>query len=583
MAAAAFLDRFSLSLLDHPTIIHVKERLRDPTQAAKLHTVHVFDFDQTLFRSPMPNPALWDSSFIGQLVSWNVCGPGWWLNPDTLDLGPEAETSGWDGWWNEDLVAKVQESARDPECLTILLTGRNRHVYGKQLLRIVSSKGLDFDIIATKPGAVAYMENRSSGNTTQTNRSNEAYLMIHTFSVKLDLLYNVLLDYPTIRHMQVWDDRIGQIAKFKQAGNEWLMEGMLESFVVTQVNIPLKYMDPDREINLVMAMVVAHNRQVQLESRGRPLLVAGVGPMPCSRPETRDRRIWEPFVTYTPKRRARIDIMPIIQHTGIVFSKGVQSFLRGIARSKLQEDYGIKPPLVLRNQDLDQWDIPDNFDIALCMGTASPNFLETIGGLGATVLVEIEAVGELEGKIWGLKVAGIDSLADLENATIIASKAETDSLQAMSDEARNSFGFGPQGRLGRVMLRKAGVPHIVMAYNRFQDMRPYKGAKIRQWESLDKPCGASRIVLIGTIGVKRLFGMRPQNLGHHAVVPRDDVNIVDIIKRCAAKKEVTLPGKELGLKVKRVRQQMSHLGIQNKFANKEKITALVQALFDNAA
>ncbi|KAF9403169.1 hypothetical protein BGX21_006535 [Mortierella sp. AD011] len=78
-------------------------RLLNQEETARLHTVHVFDFDQTLFRSPLPNPALWDTSFIGQMISWNTCGPGWWHNPATLDLGPEAEASIWDGWWNEDI------------------------------------------------------------------------------------------------------------------------------------------------------------------------------------------------------------------------------------------------------------------------------------------------------------------------------------------------------------------------------------------------------------------------------------------------------------------------------------------------
>lgn len=31
------------------------------------HTMYVFDFDGTLFRSPEPNPRLWQGTFIGKL------------------------------------------------------------------------------------------------------------------------------------------------------------------------------------------------------------------------------------------------------------------------------------------------------------------------------------------------------------------------------------------------------------------------------------------------------------------------------------------------------------------------------------
>ncbi|KAF9118475.1 hypothetical protein BG015_006602, partial [Linnemannia schmuckeri] len=89
------------SLLTHPAVVFASERLSDSDYVSRFHTVKVFDFDQTLFQSPLPNPALWDPSFIGILTSWAYCGTGWWHNPGTLEMGPEIEASLWDGWWNE--------------------------------------------------------------------------------------------------------------------------------------------------------------------------------------------------------------------------------------------------------------------------------------------------------------------------------------------------------------------------------------------------------------------------------------------------------------------------------------------------
>lgn len=93
------------SLLTHPAIVFASKRLSDSNYMSRFHTVNVFDFDQTLFQSPLPNPALWDPSFIGILTSWAYCGTGWWHNPGTLEMGPEIEASLWDGWWNEAIVS----------------------------------------------------------------------------------------------------------------------------------------------------------------------------------------------------------------------------------------------------------------------------------------------------------------------------------------------------------------------------------------------------------------------------------------------------------------------------------------------
>lgn len=97
----------SFSLLTHPAVVFASDRLSDPKYTSRLRTVNIFDFDQTLFQSPLPNPALWDPSFLGTLTSWNYCGTGWWHNPGTLELGPEVEASCWEGWWNEEVVSSV--------------------------------------------------------------------------------------------------------------------------------------------------------------------------------------------------------------------------------------------------------------------------------------------------------------------------------------------------------------------------------------------------------------------------------------------------------------------------------------------
>ncbi|KAF9995343.1 hypothetical protein BGZ79_010965 [Entomortierella chlamydospora] len=583
-------DSCPFSLLGHPAVIHVNKRLLNHQESARLHTVHVFDFDQTLFRSPLPNPALWDTSFIGQMVSWNTCGPGWWHNPATLDLGPEAEASIWDGWWNEDLVAEITRSSNNPECLTILLTGRCGPVYNDQLIRMIQAKGLDFDLIVTKPTTAVWINPKVTSSNASKNkaRANDGcYLKIHTFSFKHDFLYSVLLEYPSIQYMKVWDDRIGQIIKFQEAGKGWLEKKLLQTFEVQGVNIPHRFMDPEREIELVTAMVDIHNQQVAIEAKGGPLMVSGAAPMPPTRPELQDLGIWDPYETYIPQKRVRMDVAHVVQYTGILFSEGVQLFLKNIVQSEQGSGVWIQRPSAIRDQDISKWEVPHEMHIILCLGAAQPDFLDNIGGMGANVFVELVAVGELEGKIWALKVQGVDESTVEEDMLIVGPNGDihtsfeslTSSYNDASGETPN-LTFDSKARRGRVVLRKKGTPYITLAYDRFQGGRSSAASKITQWESIRETGFSKRIILVGTIGEKRLLGLKTKDLGHFATVPRAEVSIPMILKQRASEKDYLMQGKQLGQMLKGIEKEMERLSIANKIANIEAITILTHATID---
>ncbi|KAF9429481.1 hypothetical protein BGZ76_001240 [Entomortierella beljakovae] len=571
------------SLLDHPAAIHVDHRLKDPNVTSRLQKIDVFDFDQTLFRSPLPNPALWDVSFIGQMSSWNNCGTGWWLNPATLDLGSEAEASNWDGWWNEDLILDVLKSSNDPECLTVLMTGRCAEFCGDKLLHIIQAKGLQFDLIVAKPTTAVRIEPKQSSKQENENEdqvAKEIYLIINTFSYKHDFLYNILLEYPSIQYMRVWDDREGQVAKFVDAGKPWVESKMLESLEVTKVDISHQAMDQDLEKALVYAMVEKHNQQVEIEAKGGPLLVAGAGPMPPTRPELQDLRLWDPYETYIPKRRTRIELTSIVQYTGVLFSEQVQSFLKNVARSKHGDNEWINRPQCLQNQDISSWEVLDDMHVNLCVGAAQsqPNFLEAVGGLGLDILVEVVGVGHLEGKIWALKVqdADVSSISDSEELAIIAPDGKV--YTTFEDLVGSSINLdAPRGRIA--MTRK-GTPNIALSYSRNNAIWPRYSNKIDQWESLRETGSSKRIILVGTIGEKSLIGIKNQNLGHLAVIPKAEVSIANILKQRAVEKSVVMEGRVIGLLVKGVQKEMGRLSLTNSAANAEEITTLAYTKFD---
>ncbi|KAF9899325.1 hypothetical protein BX616_003098 [Lobosporangium transversale] len=602
-------ESLSFSLATHPAVVYASERLSDQDYTSKLHTVKVFDFDHTLFRSPLPNPALWDPSFLGILTSWNYCGTGWWHNPGTLELGPEVEATCWEGWWNEEIVREVRKSSEDPGCLTVLLTGRNGPTFGEKLVEMVGRKGLDFDLIAIKPTTVARIESKlASVPTNGGPQSVERYLKVHTFNTKHEFLYNLLFEYPSIRSMFLWDDRPCQVAKFRQVGQEWLEKKLLDNFDITVVQEPLLFMDPQREIDLVLAMVEANNQQVDIEVSGGPFLVPGVGAIPKTRPELEGLNIWDPYETYVPQIRRKIELTDIVRYTGIMFSATVQSIMKqmlGIqeysngypSTAVIECPQWIKRPSMLRGQDLSKWVVPDDLHVTLCLGSASKEHLESVGGLNATVLVEVEALGEFEGRVWALKVKEFntdeESNVDTRQLQIIAPNGQIySSLDALRTAYASYESAGdelyPQvdlKHLGHLVSVHESTPHITMAYDRLNGTRAVDSGRIIEWEPLENASlsdnGSTRypyrLVFVGTIGEKKLLGMKtPKASDQH--IPKAEVSVANIIKSLTGDKQIS--GKELGEMVRCVKEDMERLSVENRLENEERIAIIAQEICD---
>ncbi|KAI0517833.1 hypothetical protein F5B22DRAFT_635694 [Xylaria bambusicola] len=122
----------------------------------KINTIHVYDFDNTLFQTPLPNPRLWNSTTLGRLGSPDIfVNGGWWHDSRILaatgDGVEREEPRAWDGWWNEKIVELVRLSMKQKDALCVLLTGRSERGFSDLIKRIVTSKGLEFDMIGLKP------------------------------------------------------------------------------------------------------------------------------------------------------------------------------------------------------------------------------------------------------------------------------------------------------------------------------------------------------------------------------------------------------------------------------------------------
>lgn len=81
------------------------------TAIPSVKSLHVYDFDNTLFRSPLPNSKLWDGRTASTLQSPEGFGTGgWWHNPVFLEATGEGiekeEPRAWEGFWNEQIVRR---------------------------------------------------------------------------------------------------------------------------------------------------------------------------------------------------------------------------------------------------------------------------------------------------------------------------------------------------------------------------------------------------------------------------------------------------------------------------------------------
>ena len=171
---------------------------KDIPPVSQIKAIHVYDFDNTLFSSPLPNPQIWNGQTIGWLQSYDCfANGGWWHDPNLLAATGEGiekeESEGWKGWWNEHIVQLVELSMQQKDALTVLLTGRAEGTFSDLVKRIVASKHLDFDLIGLKP---------------EVGPNNQHFAS--TMQFKQAFLQDLVFTYKGGEEIRVYEDRVKQ-------------------------------------------------------------------------------------------------------------------------------------------------------------------------------------------------------------------------------------------------------------------------------------------------------------------------------------------------------------------------------------
>ncbi|KAI5837377.1 hypothetical protein DFP73DRAFT_568670 [Morchella snyderi] len=218
-----------------------------------IKTIHVYDFDNTLFMSPLPNTRIWTSPTSGFLQQQECfMSGGWWHDSRFLAATGKAllvgEGIGWEGWWNEPVVDLVELSRKQNDALTILLTGRSASGFSDLIQRMVASKGLNFDIIALKPETGPNLEHLRS-----------------TIRFKCMFLEDVLNTYNGVEEIRVYEDRVKHVRSFEEFFAQYILtnpRGLGEKPLVAeviQVAEIAKTLDPVTELTIIQKVIDEHN------------------------------------------------------------------------------------------------------------------------------------------------------------------------------------------------------------------------------------------------------------------------------------------------------------------------------------
>jgi hypothetical protein len=325
----------------------------------KIKVIHVYDFDNTLFKSPLPNRALWDDKWRGRLYSPDMfVNGGWFHDISILTATGEGidieEPRAWEGWWNEKVVDLVRLSISQEDCLTILLTGRAESTFPDLIGRICKSKGLVFDMICLKPSVGP---NNEKFSTTMVFKQAFLGILIRT--------------YQNAAAIRIYEDRESHVKGFE----DWIitlneeiertaLRPQIRGDVIPVVEVD-SHLDPITEAATIQGMINRHNKAI----------LSGSAPSKS-----------------IPLQLSKIVLYTAYQVIHGSDSEHLLSFVPPEARTSTKRG----ATKFLANS------------IIITPHPAPYNVLKKVGGLGARVVFQVTEIGCLENKIWAARVQTTD-------------------------------------------------------------------------------------------------------------------------------------------------------------------------------
>jgi hypothetical protein len=219
-----------------------------------------------VFKTPLPNPKLWNGPTIGTLSNPDAfVNGGWWHDSRILAATGEGlakeEQRAWNGWWNDKIVELIHLSNKQKDALCVLLTGRSESGFGELIKRMVASKGLEFDLVTLKPAV---------------GPNNERFA--NTMVFKQVFLEALMETYKHAEEIRIYEDRIKHVKGFRDFLDEYnirklngmegpITRGTINGEVIHVVDMAT-YLDPIVEVAEVQQIITEHNAALSKKRRG---------------------------------------------------------------------------------------------------------------------------------------------------------------------------------------------------------------------------------------------------------------------------------------------------------------------------
>lgn len=183
------------------------------------YVINIFDFDGTIYESPVPNADRLGNKFAGRLNSTIAeKGLGWFQNPITLQ--PKYTTELGD-FFNYDVIADIRKSMAEPNHKTIMKTGRTT-AYTSYIMGIIDTleEPVVFDEYILKP--------------TPEKGYNES-----TGAFKCRVLGELIEKY-NATELNIWEDRVKHVQLFNDfiANHPQLSDGVVHHIESHPNNLP---------------------------------------------------------------------------------------------------------------------------------------------------------------------------------------------------------------------------------------------------------------------------------------------------------------------------------------------------------
>lgn len=134
--------------------------------------LHIYDFDNTLFRSPH-KPDWWTKGWWGKLES---------LTPPCVPAKPGSD------WWDSSSVSSAKSSISNSDVKAICVTGRIGGTFKHRVNDLLRQAGLKFHTVGLNPGT-------------------------NTEKAKMAIFEDALTK--DITHVEIWEDRAPHLTKFE--------------------------------------------------------------------------------------------------------------------------------------------------------------------------------------------------------------------------------------------------------------------------------------------------------------------------------------------------------------------------------